>query len=179
MASLALLLPLLAPQEGFDRAKAAEFTARVREVGKAYDLQEEKSGSLLLEGECGKANQALLDVVPEERRTPAHDFVLGNLLFRLDPAASYRLHERAHRGEPRHPFVVLEWALEQHRARRFAEAEALYAQFLAIAPDPKVLALRSDCLLRLGRLAEAVAAWEAADSGENHTEIEKGFSWIY
>jgi tetratricopeptide (TPR) repeat protein len=160
---------------------AREFMGRVKEVGAALEEQKDRSAALLAEGRCEEANRALVEFVSEPERTAVHHFLLGNLLWSQDPNASFQFHELAYRAEAENPFVALEWALQLHRAGRIEEAERLYVKLSEWfgGGDPRIFAWRADCLLRLGRLEEAVEAWKAADVPEHHTSIEEGFFTVY
>jgi hypothetical protein len=115
-------------------------------------------------GDFTGANAALLAAFPEATRTPAESFLLGNLLFEVDRNQSYSLHKAAANAEPQNSAVVWEWALEQHRAGEFAGALASYRTFSKARPRSAAsYALQADCLLRLNRVDEAVAAWRQSE----------------
>ncbi len=163
-------------------AAPADFRAEVNAADASYRPTLEANEALLNDGRLAEATKALLDLVPEEKRTAAHWFVLGNYLFQQDFAASYALHQKAFELAPDEPMTQYEWALERHRKREYAEAEALYAKIAAGpdgANDPRARSLRADCLLHVGRLAEAVEEWKKADPRRRHSTIEESFSWIY
>ncbi|MGH7150852.1 MAG: tetratricopeptide repeat protein, partial [Planctomycetota bacterium] len=131
-------------------------------------------------GPCEEASRALIEVVPEKERTPAHNLLLGNLLSSIDAGLSRRFHRLAYEARPEEPLVLVEWALELHRAGSHAEAEALYREFLEGrgAGHPRFHALRADCLLRLGRIEEGLEAWKRSEPGRFSAEIEESLSWI-
>ncbi len=75
------------------------------------------------------------------------------MLFHLSPADSYALHKMAYEARPKEKLTTLEWAIEQHRAGKYAEALALYEAYLGLEPDDeKTEALLADCLVRRGKL---------------------------
>jgi len=119
------------------------------------------------------ANQRLIDLAKKEQNA-AGDFIIGNMLFHLDPAASYTLHKISYDVNPHEKLTTLEWAMERHRKGEYAEALALYQAYLE-----KTEALLADCLVRRGKLAEAVKAWDAAKHDENHTAIDSAIFEIY
>jgi hypothetical protein len=174
----ALAFALLA---GTALAAPDDFLAQVQTEGRLLDPLKKRCDALLEDGRVDEANQLLVNVVPEDERTPALDFATANMLFSMDPALSRRLHERAWKAAPKVQLVALEWAIEQHRAGAHAEAERLYAE-VADVPGvgrPKLHALRADCLLHLGRPWDALEAWNAARPSKHHTEIEEAFCWVY
>ncbi len=118
------------------------------------------------------ANQQLIDLAKKEGN-PAGYFIIGNMLFHLDPKASYSLHKQAYDANPSEKLTVLEWAMERHRQGEYAEALGLYQTYLGLEPDDeKTEALLADCLVRRGKLSDAVKAWDAAKHENNHTEID-------
>lgn len=162
-------------------AASKDFEKEMRVAGELYDALTKRTTALLLEGKLDEANRILVDAVPKEKRSAAHAFVLGNLLFDIDHDLAYKLHEEANAKAPGNPVIQLEWALEQHRVKKYAEAEKLYEGLVAgpDAKNPQAHALRADCLLHLSRSQAAIAAWEAADPRRRHTSIEQAASWVY
>lgn len=119
--------------------------------------------------------------MPEAKRDAAHWFVLGNMLFAQDFALSYSLHKKAFELAPGEALVQLEWAIERQRKDETAEAEQLYAPLAAgaLKDNAQLHALRSECLLRLGRTADAVASWNLALKSGKHGPIESAFFWVH
>ena len=71
---------------------------------------------------------------------------------------------------PNEPSVQYEWALEQHRARKYAEAADLYQKYIAAHPNfAPVYGLRAECLLRQGKTAEAIARWNQSEQASEGT----------
>jgi tetratricopeptide (TPR) repeat protein len=61
-------------------------------------------------------------------------------------------------------YFVWEWALQQHRAGEWAAALASYEAYTEARPDTAAsYALQADCLLRLGKVDEAAAAWKKSE----------------
>ena len=158
-------------------AAPSGFEAELKEAARRYDHVETAKSDLLLEGDLAGAIRTILDAVPAEQRSAAQALVAGDRLVPLDHAQSLALHEEAYGKDAQQPPVVRAWALEQHRAGRWAEAEALYVGLLALEPGEEEMArlsaLRADCLLHLDRPEEACAAWRAADASLHPTEIEQ------
>lgn len=175
---LATLVVALLTQKS---AALSEFAAEVEAAGKLYQPVLDANLALLKDGKLAESTQALFDRVPEKQRTAAQCFVLGNVLFTMEFAKSYELHRKAYDLAPDELTTQFEWAIERHRRREYAEADALYAKLTAQPgkTDPRAHAFRADCLLHLGKLPEAVAEWKAADLRNRHSSVEQGFHWIY
>lgn len=162
---------------------AQDFSAQRDEVERVLGLVVSGNSALLLKGDMAEATRRLLTAAPPVGRTAAEAFVLGGLLFPLDFEQSYRLHEEAFAKAPQEPEVIEAWAVEQHRAGHFAEAEALYTELLALglgdAAESRLNALRADCLLRLERPEEACDAWRAVDVIEFHPDVVEAAARVY
>lgn len=152
-------------------ARGASFEEEVRAVVEQRAPDFKKASDVAQTGEVTTANQQLL-LLLERDKSPAMTFVIGNLLYKMDPQASYDLHKKVYEVLSAEPFVNLEWAMERHRRGEYAEAIALYEKFLAGAGGSDYNALLAECLLRQGKLKEAVAAWEAAGHPRQHTAID-------
>lgn len=144
-----------------------------KEMERAYEILKpavQKGEKLIEAGRVDEANQALLDLFPEQTRTPSQALLLGNLMFGNSPKVSYGLHKLAAEKLPDYPDAQLEWALQQHRAGEHAGAAAAYAKYSAAVPDyAPAWGLAADCLIRLGRHREAVAAWESSEKAKSGT----------
>ncbi|RBP35496.1 hypothetical protein DES53_12116 [Roseimicrobium gellanilyticum] len=147
----------------------ADFNEAVSEASAAIGEVHEKLGQMVAEGEVEEANQMVLDLFPEASRTPAQAFMIANVLYSMDVKTSYALHKEVAAKFPEEPYVLLEWAMQQHRAGEHAGALATYDAFSKISPDyAPVHGLATDCLIRLGKIREASARWrqsEEADGG--------------
>lgn len=161
-------------RQGVDREiqQAAEASAAARA----------RATELLKEGDLDEAERVLLEAFPAATRTPAQTLFLADLLFRDSPKLSYALHRSAVEKLPDHPTAHLEGAMEQHRAGKYAGAAASYAKYNAAVPDhAPPWGLAADCLVRLGRLKEAVAAWAASEAAGKGTleQFERMVCEIY
>ncbi|HKB15843.1 MAG TPA: hypothetical protein VKF62_07245, partial [Planctomycetota bacterium] len=158
-----------------------DFAEEVRRLAAIYEARKGRSEERVAEGRCEEAGRALIEVVPEKERTPAHDLVLGNLLAPIDTGLSRRFHRLAFEAKPEEPLVLVEWALELHRSGSHAEAEALYRRYIEGGGEghPRFHALRADCLLRLGRIEEGLDAWEGSKPLKYRDEIEESLSWVH
>ncbi len=125
---------------------------------------------LLHAGEWQAANRMLLEVFPDSTRTSAQAFVLGNLLFSIDPETSRQLHQRVARELPENPSVQLEWGMHQHRGKEYEGAAASYEVFLKQSTDSASMhGLQAECLIRMGKVKEAVNAWQRSEQAQNGT----------
>jgi len=92
------------------------------------------------------------------------------MLFRFDPVASYELHKLVAEKEPDEANPQFEWAMQQHRAGEYAGAAASYARYVQLVTDfAPAWGLYAECLIRLGKIQEAVAAWSNAEESRNGT----------
>jgi tetratricopeptide (TPR) repeat protein len=133
----------------------------------------ERANALAMEGKLAEANALYLNLFPENTRTAAQAFMLGNVLFKFDPKQSYALHRRAATEMPDDDGAQYEWALEQHRAGEWAGAAESYAKYAKAAPDfAPTYGLWAECLIRTGKIKEAAETWaksENAPSGKIET----------
>jgi hypothetical protein len=119
-------------------------------------------------GDLEAAEKGFLELVPEEKRSAAHCLVLGDCFSLFDPEFSRQQHQRAFELAPDQPQVALAWAAELYRAGHCEEALPIY---LRSAPTPWEGGLqRVDCLVRVGRLAEALEAWRTLHSSPGVTK---------
>lgn len=151
------------PEQPLPQSEAKAGLAKLQEVT-------EQSEKLIFEGKRSEANTLILSVFPEPGRTPLEGFLLGNVLYAQDPELSYKFHKAAAAAFPQSSQVMLEWALEQHRAGEWEGALAAYKTFSEFKPEQAPpYGLAAECALRLGRTAEAVELWlksEAAPRGK-------------
>jgi hypothetical protein len=93
--------------------------------------------------------------------SPALAYIVGERTIGLDPDTSYRLLKRAYEARPNSPDVILAVAQARHRKQEYAQALELYDKYFALRPDDLGIGIfLADCLVREGKLARAVAAWE-------------------
>jgi hypothetical protein len=160
---------------------ALDFRAELKAAGAIYDKVGPQTAQALVEADLGAAQKLFLDAVPESERAAAHWFVLGNLWFDMDPEFAYRMHSKAFELAPTENDVIREWAVELHRAGKWSEAEPLYAKLVGGVGEPVYVAraLRADCLLRMGKPAEAAASWQAAQKTKRKEQMLDAFEWVY
>jgi hypothetical protein len=143
-----------------------QVAAASRAIGPALKEAEE----LTIRGQGKEADARLLGVFPDATRTPAQMLVLGNVLFKAQPKLAYALHRQAAEQLPNHANALLEWAMEQHRAKEYAGAASTYERFSKLQPDyAPALGLAAECAIRTGDVAKAVALWKASEQARRGT----------
>jgi tetratricopeptide (TPR) repeat protein len=156
-----------------------DFLSAARAFNEKHEPEFKEIEQVALNDDVKTANHQLVAIAQKEHNA-AGNFIVGNMLFHLDPAASYSLHKMAYEAEPREKLTTLEWAMERHRQGEYTEALSLYQAYLGLEPDDeKTEALLADCLVRNGKLPDAVKAWQAAKHETNHTEIDFAIFEIY
>lgn len=129
-----------------------------------------KAERLTLEGQLDEANAGILATFPEATRTAAEKLVLGNLFFGMLPDVSYKLHQEAAEELPDAPDALLEWALEQHRAKEYKGAAATYESYSKLRPNhASAFGLAAECAIRLGNVEKAVSLWNASEKATRGT----------
>ncbi len=136
-----------------------------------------ESEEALLAGDMERANTLVQEAFPSD--DIATRLFVANLLFRRNPAVSFRLHQEVAAEASDIPEVALEWAMELHRAGRCAEAVPHYRVALAERSEGPLWALLAHCLVSEGQLTEAVDAFRRSSHGRNHTEIEALFFELF
>lgn len=140
----------------------------LKSAGDRIDAVRATADALMAQGEFDKANETLLAVFPDGKRSPAQALVLGNVLFNQLPSASYKLHKEAAKAFSDDLTAQFEWALEQHRAGEYDAARATWDKLCKKAPDQAIYhALRAECLIRTNRGVEAAAAWQASEAARS------------
>ncbi len=157
---------------------AADFKSDAEAWYKEHTEAFEQAAKLSAEGYATDGNQ-VLTMLADGDGGPLAAYLVGNALFRSDPAASYRLHLRALQGYPDEPAVILEAAMEQHRAGEYPAAIAGYRQYLARVPGSPYAALLADCLVRTDDFKSAVSVWNAAKHDRNQPAIDLAIGEIY
>jgi tetratricopeptide (TPR) repeat protein len=124
-----------------------------------------------LDGHPDQAEAAILAVFPETGRTPVQSLLLGNVLFRSDPKASYDLHKTVATALPDDPDVAFEWALELHRAGEWDKAAEQYRRTIKADPDNGIAhGLLAECLIRSGHTKDASDEWQKSEEGGGSLE---------
>lgn len=142
----------------------ADFRSEVEQASAKLTAAWGASQDKMDAGDFTGANASLLAVFPNADKSAAESFILANALFDVDAKLSYSLHKSAAKLAPDNSNVIWEWGLEQHRAGEYAGALASYQTVSKIDPNTaSPHALQADCLLRLNRIVEAVAAWKKSE----------------
>ena len=145
-------------------ASAADFQEELIQASSAFQPIQEQIGEQVEDGQFTQANQRLLNLFPKDKRTPVQTLALGNMLYPLDAKLSYALHKEAAQQLPHEPQVMLEWAMEQHRAGEYLGALAAYDEYSKAHPQFALFhGLAADCLIRLGKTHEASARWQQSE----------------
>lgn len=164
VASRSLLGPIVCSLALAPLAGAADFDQALREASaKVMELQPQLE-QMATEGRIKEGNEQLLAVFPQAKRSAVQALVLGNVLYGMDAKLSYALYQEAALKEPHEQRVLLEWAMEQHRAGEMAAALAAYDEYAERDPEfAPAHGLAADCLIRLNRVAEAKARWRRSE----------------
>jgi hypothetical protein len=153
--------------------QGADFPMELRKAFATLENHLEVIQDQINEGRFTEANERLLAVFPKETRTPAQAMVLGNMLYSVDTNLSYGLHKEVAGQLPSEPLVLLEWAMEQHRAGEHAGALAAYDAYSKQHPQfAPVHGLAADCLIRLGRTREAASRWKESENATEGTLVK-------
>lgn len=127
--------------------------------------------TLMSDGEIEQANAKILGAFPEASRTATEALLLGNVLYKQDPKSSYALHKRAANELVGVARPQLEWAMEQHRAGEYEPAAATYEKFIQLGQQnfAPAYGLQAECLIRIGKIPEAVKAWQMSEKATGGT----------
>ncbi|HJT31740.1 MAG TPA: tetratricopeptide repeat protein [Pirellulales bacterium] len=151
-------------------AVQADVQLEMREASAALQPVLKEAEALVVEGRVDDANRKLLAVFPAESRSSVQSFAVANVLFKHDPKTSYKLHQEAAQQLPNEPDVQFEWALEQHRAREYDGAAKAYSRYTAANPNfAPAYGLLAECLIRRGKVREAVEAWQKSERATQGT----------
>lgn len=133
----------------------------------------EKAETLTLEGRPDEANTLLLQTFPQETRTPIQSLILGNVLFKQDPKGAYELHRSAAAEMPDYANALLEWALDQHRAKEYEGAAQTFAAYSKLMPEyGPAYGLAAECRIRLGDTQGALDLWNQSEEAGNGTLVD-------
>lgn len=111
---------------------------------------------------------------------PYKKYLAGGILFSIDPGKSLQLHKEAYEADRKDANFALEYALELHRARKYAEAIPLYLAYQESNPDDFRLSVwLSDCYLNTGAVDKSIEYWRMSNHPSNHTGIDFAIHIIY
>ncbi len=168
--------------------QASSSSTFMSEVGKVSPVYERLANSaeserLIDEGRKSEVNARLKRLVPETSKSAYDAFVLSNILYRADVAASDAYMKLADEKLPGNPFIIFERGMREHRAGHCDIALPLYEKAAKLLPRSQVpdrlWAYITHCRLVLEDARGAVAAWTHVDFKEKHTAIEKSMYDIF
>lgn len=143
-------------------------------------IDERKHQYLAMHGRLAEAIAEIESVVPEARRTPMEDLILGNMLYAVDPRLALEHHRRAWMAYPDQPDAMLPMAMQLQRDGKLDSALELYRGVERIGTlDKPRYALMAQCLIHAGRLDEALDAWSRADYATSHNEIDQTIQSVF
>ncbi len=160
------------------------FQDQVNDIATRYSARarDPDATKVTLEGHISQANQMLLQLVPDDRKTAADWFVIGNMLYRADIAASDRAMKKAEALLPDEPAILLERAMAEQRAHHFAAAIGYYDRFHATDMGRDQLAswaYETQCHLVQGDVDKALAAWTHSGFARHHISIETAMYEVF
>ncbi len=170
------------PGSGDSAGTPADFQAAVQERVAAYEAFQSDPASLdpMLNGRYQEIHERLEALVPNAEKTAADHFVLGNMLYAVDPERSFSHHAAAFAELPSEPGVVLEMAYQHHRRGDCTKAMPHYAKLASIGwLSPERHALLAHCQLELGHPEDALASWQAAGFPERRAAIDQVIHQVF
>ncbi|TCI84717.1 tetratricopeptide repeat protein [Tenacibaculum sp. M341] len=109
-----------------------------------------------------------------------HQYLIGDVLYNIDPIKSYELHKKAIQKQPNELSFNLEFAIESHRIKDYKNAIKHYKIYKKIKEsDYRIDVWLSECYLNLGNYKKAIEHWKKANHSENHTGIDKAIYIIH
>lgn len=162
----------------------ADFDSEMRTAAQRYGARaaQDDAKRALLEGHLSQANAMLKQLVPDERKTAADWFVLGNMLYRADIAYSDAAMKKAEALRPDEPRIWMERAMDEQRAHHCAAAVAYFDRLHALPQWDKhetSWAYSTQCKAALGDAKGALADWSHVDFGRHHVGIEEAMYEIF
>lgn len=107
-------------------------------------------------------------------------YLIGGALYNIDTAQSFRLHKEAYTADPKEQHFILEYAIELHRKRQYAEAAKLYESYSGkVKDDIRIYVWLADCYINTGETNKSMENWKKANHSENHTSIDFAIHVIY
>lgn len=181
------LLALLAVLAGVPRVHAmadVSFEDQVNEAAPRYTARAEAPDAkkATLDGHISQVNQMLMQLVPDDRKTVADWFIVGNMLFRADIAASDQAMKKAEALRPDEPAILLERAMAEQRARHCAAAIGYYDRFHATEAGRNQFvswAYETQCHLALGDADKALADWTQSSYARRHIAVEEAMYEVF
>ena len=121
-----------------------------------------------------------IDNLTYNATTDYKKYLVAGMLYEMDTSQSFRLHKEAYLSNPQERNFILEYAIELHRNRQYAEAAKLYETYSAnIKNDSRIYVWLSDCYINIGETNKSIINWQRADYSHNHTNIDLAINIIY
>ncbi|MBU6955793.1 hypothetical protein [Hahella sp. HN01] len=142
----------------------------------------EEFHQLFVEGKASEAIHRLQSLTPDDAKSVYDYFILGNMLYQLDPNVSYSYMIRAERLEPDNPMILYERGMHEHRNSQFQSALRYYERLVRARPEglnPIAWAYITHAYLMQGDVDKAFNAWRKSDFSEHHIAIEKGMYTLF
>ena len=126
------------------------------------------------------ATKLCIDNLTSNATSDYKKYLIGGMLYEIDTSKSFRLHKEAYLSNPQERNFILEYAIELHRNRQYAEAAKLFETYSAnIKNDSRIYVWLSDCYINMGETNRAIENWRRADHPHNHTSIDFAVHIIY
>jgi hypothetical protein len=107
-------------------------------------------------------------------------YLIGGSLYNVDTVQSCRLHKEAYFADPKEQNFILEYAIELHRKRQYAEAAKLYEAYSdKVKDDIRIYVWLADCYINTGETNKSIENWKKANHSANHTSIDFAIHTIY
>jgi tetratricopeptide (TPR) repeat protein len=134
------------------------------------------------QGKRSLVDARLKSLVEDGKKSAVDYFMIGNMLYRVDVAASEAYMLKAEQLLPNEPLIQYERAMHEQRAGRCKDALRYYDKALAsdlLKGIPVGWAYVTQCQLVVGNYQAAKEAWKKADFSKHHTAIEEGMYEIF
>jgi hypothetical protein len=107
-------------------------------------------------------------------------YLIGGMLYEIDTVQSFKLHKDAYLANSKEQNFILEYAIELHRKRKYAEAARLYESYsIKIPTDIRIYVWLADCYINIGETGKSIENWQKANHSQNHTSIDFAIHTIY
>jgi hypothetical protein len=124
-------------------------------------------------------NDCITDLI-SKAKDDYQNYLIGGLLYDIDPKTSYKLHKSALEKHPNELHFNLEYAIESHRIEDYKTAIKHYKIYKeANVEDYRVNVWLSECYLNIDDYQKAIEHWKLANHSKNHTGIDKAIHIIH
>ena len=121
-----------------------------------------------------------IDNLTSNATTEYRKYLIGGMLYEIDTFQSFKLHKEAYLANQQEQNFILEYAIELHRKRQYAEAAKLYEAYSAKEKnDIRIFVWLSDCYINMGETNKSIENWQRANHSQNHTSIDFAIHTIY